>query len=714
MSPPARILFIDDCAADIDAATGYLREAGLGVIASAAATEAELRVALSDQDVDLILAEPAVPDLDAVRAAAIARELRPGVPFIVHAAKAEEGTALAARARGVVDAVSKSNPLRLVASVERALHGARLRATRRSSQQSLRDSAQRFRDIVETSPDWIWELDAAGRFTFTNAAVLSMLGHRPNKIIGRDHLELLHPDDVSEMCSTWARIRSEGYGTRGTVARWRTATGEYRWLEKSVLPLTGPDGEVLGFRGWDKDITERRQLEESLRFLADYDPLTGLARRRLFCKRLTQMLPILQQQKLPMVVLIFDLEKLGSINDSLGRRAGDEVLQLVAQRMRQTLRDTESMAHLDGGTFALAFSDAVDAADAAYIVRNEVNRLFAEPVTLDGRSLNLNVRYGIAHFPQDGADPEALLSNAEAALRRAKESGEKYLHFKLQMSTEVAERLSLEADLRSALQQDRYLLLYQPTLQLDDRRIHSAEGLIRWNDPERGVVPPGRFIPLLESTGLILDVGRWVLNRAAADAGKWRRKGFPPLRVAVNVSAVQLREREFVADVLTARTRGATGGVDLDIEITESMLMNDVEATVRKLRELRNAGVRIALDDFGTGYSSLSRLAKLPIDVLKVDRSFVHQVGDGSSGRAVISTIVALAHAFGMSVVAEGVETHEQLRALEELGCDAVQGYLIGRPMAPAALASLLTETVGGGHAAILPGRGLPDGAEAT
>ncbi len=714
MSPPARILFIDDRPADIDAATGYLRDAGLGVIASTASTETQLRVALSEQNVDLILAEPAVPDLDTVKAAAIARELRPRVPFIVHAAKAEEDATLAALARGVVDAVLKSNPLRLVAGVVRALHRAQQRKTRQSTQRSLRDSAQRFRDIVETSPDWIWELDAAGRFTFSNAAVQSMLGYRPDKIIGRDHLELLHPDDLSEMRSTWARMRREGYGTRGTVARWRTATGEYRWLEKSVLPLTGPDGEVQGFRGWDKDITEQRQLEESVRFLADYDPLTGLARRRLFCKRLTQVLPTLQERKLPMVVLIFDLEKLGSINDSLGRRAGDEVLQLVAQRMRQTLRDTESMAHLDGGTFALAFSDAVDAADAAYIVRNEVNRLFAEPLTVDGRSLNLNVRYGIAHFPQDGADPEALLANAEAALRRAKESGEKYLHFKLQMSTEVAERLALEADLRTALRQDRYLLLYQPALQLVDRRIESAEALIRWNDPERGMVPPGRFIPLLESTGLILEVGRWVLNRAAADAGKWRRRGFPPLRVAVNVSAAQLREREFVADVLAARTRGAAGGVDLDIEITESMLMNDVEATVRKLRQLRDAGVRIALDDFGTGYSSLSRLAKLPIDVLKIDRSFVHQVGDGSGGRPVISTIVALAHAFGMSVVAEGVETDEQLRALEELGCDAVQGYLIGRPMAPAALAALLTETVGGGHAAIRPGRGLPDGADAT
>ena len=685
----ARILFIDDRRADIDAALGALRTAGLDVLAATATTEAELRAALSDSEIDLIVAEPAVLELGTTKALAIAREVRPEIPFVVYG---DDSSMPAARTRGVADWAGKANPLRLVASVQRALYRAEIRTSRRSSEQSLRDSTQRFRDIVETSPDWIWELDDAGRFTFSNAAVFGMLGYRPDKIIGLDLFELVHPDDIHELRATWTRLRMEGYGMRGTVARWRTAAGDYRWLEKSVLPLTGPDGAFHGFRGWDKDITEQRQLEESVRFLSDFDPLTGLARRRLFSKRLAQALPMLEEQELPLVVLIFDLEKLGSINDSLGRRAGDEVLQLVAQRMRLTLRDTDLMAHLDGGTFALAFSDAVDASDAAYIMRNEVNRLFAEAVTVEGRQLNLNVRYGIAHFPEDGADPEGLLANAEAALRKAKQSGEKYLHFKLQMSAEVAERLALEADLRGALAQDRYVLEYQPTLELADRRIHTAEALIRWNDPERGLVPPGRFIPLLESTGLILDVGRWVLNRAATDAARWRRKGFPPLRVAVNVSAVQLREREFVADVLAARKRGAAEGVDLDIEITESTLMNDVEATVRKLRQLREVGVRIALDDFGTGYSSLSRLAKLPIDILKIDRSFVHEISEGSNGRAVISTIVALAHAFGMSVVAEGVETAEQLCALEELGCDAAQGYLIGKPMAPAALASLLAQ----------------------
>jgi EAL domain-containing protein (putative c-di-GMP-specific phosphodiesterase class I) len=363
--------------------------------------------------------------------------------------------------------------------------------------------------------------------------------------------------------------------------------------------------------------------------------------------------------------------------------------------MRTMFGDSRSMAHLGGGVFAVVFTDLVDAQDAANILSTEISRLFVEPFAVGGHSIRLTAKSGISHYPRDGGDAETLLQRAEAALRKAKESGEKYLHYRLQMNTQMLERMSLEHRLEQALAQKQFVLHYQPTVSLRNGRIEGAEALLRWNDPASGMVPPGQFIPILESSGMILEVGEWVLKEAAAQLLRWRLQDLPRVRVAVNVSPVQLRRREFVAAVLEAVARGTANSVDLDLEITESMLTDEIDSTAHKLQRLRSAGVRVALDDFGTGYSSLSRLARLPIDTLKIDRSFVQGITEDHSSRAVAATIISLAHAFNMKATAEGVETKAQLDLLRDLGCDSVQGYLVSRPLPAAEFEALLGENSG-------------------
>lgn len=549
------------------------------------------------------------------------------------------------------------------------------------AKKALREKEQRFRDLVETSPDWIWEVDAEGRYVFSSGAVKTMLGYHPNSLLGKSYLDFVHPDDRAVIEQAYERMRSEGYGMTGIVARWRTKSGGYRWLEKNALPLLDAQGGLHGYRGTDRDVTERMIHE-----------LTGLPNRSLFCARVSRMLPGLAEQGLPLIVLVFDLERLSTLNDSLGRQAGDKLLQRVAERMRAVLGDTRSMAHLGGGSFAVVFTDLVDAEDAAYILRNEISRLFADPFHVEGQTIRLAAKSGISHYPHDGTEPEMLLQRAEAALRRAKESGEKYLHYKLQMNTQLMERMALESRLERALAEDQFVLYYQPTVSLRSGRIESAEALIRWNDPALGMVAPARFIPILESTGMILEVGQWALKQAASQMLQWGLQDLPPVRVAVNVSPVQLKRNEFVSAVLGVLGRGTGKSVDLDLEITESMLMTDLDASVRKLQRLRERGVRIALDDFGTGFSSLSRLAKLPIDTLKVDRSFVNEIAADDNARALVATIISLAHAFEMKAVAEGVETEAQLQLLRRLGCDGVQGYVISPPVPAPEFAAMIGE----------------------
>jgi diguanylate cyclase (GGDEF)-like protein len=428
---------------------------------------------------------------------------------------------------------------------------------------------------------------------------------------------------------------------------------------------------------------ESLRREDTAAYLASYDPITGLANRSIYCTRVDEMLPRGVLGRASPVVVAFDVNHLHDINDIFGRHVGDELLRQVAERLRDFAGDEKRVGYIGAGTFLLAEFDLDPVKDGVASLLEAT--VFSRPYVIGSQTVRVSCRSGVARYPADGANAATLAQNAEAALKHAKQVGERYLHYELSIRSEVAERLTLEQRLREAVDRGEFELHYQPQLDAATGCIESVEALLRWRDPERGLVLPKRFLPALESTGLIVTVGDWVLRQAARDCERWRRLGISPLRVAVNVSAMQIRRPSFIDELLDLLSREladpCTNGIDL--EITETMLLQDLSNSGRRLQTLRAAGVRIALDDFGTGYCSLSLLSRLPVDALKIDRSFIHDLPESAAGLTLTRSIIGLAAAFGLRTVAEGVETQAQLDVLRQLKCDAIQGHLHG-PAVPA------------------------------
>ena len=432
---------------------------------------------------------------------------------------------------------------------------------------------------------------------------------------------------------------------------------------------------------------------DRIRYLAHHDPLTGLPNRALFSELLAQQLPERERGENLVCVALLDLVRFRRINETLGRRAGDELLMQVATRLREI---DPCAGRLGPDLFALQLADRRTPTELVRDFEQLAGRCFDAPFHIGGEEIRMGCRIGAAVHPGDGDDPEALLRNAESALRRARAAVEPHVFYAPDMNDSANEAMALESRLRGAIEREEFVLHYQPKLRLSDRRICGIEALIRWQDPERGLVPPMRFIPVLEDTGLISIVGKWALRRALADLRDWRAAGAAPVRVAVNVSPLQLNQPEFAARIAGLFATPAEAAM-LELEITESVIMHDVDRKIGMLREIRDLGVNIAVDDFGTGYSSLSYIARLPITSLKIDRAFVTDMTSGPVGHVLVSSIIALAHALKLKVVAEGVETEEQARMLLNLDCDEGQGYLFSKPVPAAAmLALLLAEPAGG------------------
>jgi PAS domain S-box-containing protein/diguanylate cyclase (GGDEF)-like protein len=421
--------------------------------------------------------------------------------------------------------------------------------------------------------------------------------------------------------------------------------------------------------------------QERLDYLAYYDALTGLANRALFHERLQQSVVNAHEQRRKLALVLLDIERFKTINDTLGRPAGDALLKELAARLSVITVDVGRLARIDADHFALMVPDVQSGEELARLIEQRVGEVFRPPFRIGDAELRVSGRFGIAMFPGDGADADALFRNAEAALKNAKAKGDRYLFYTQTMNERVAEKLSLENNLRQALDKGEFVLHYQPKVSLASGKLTSAEALIRWNDPRTGLVPPLRFIPILEETGLIHEVGRWALRKAIEDYLRWRAAGLAAVRISVNVSPLQLRNRGFTAEIEQVIGIDAHAAAGLELEITESLIMEDVKHSIASLQAIRAMGVSIAIDDFGTGFSSLSYLAKLPVDTLKIDRSFVVAMTGGPEGLALVSTIINLAHALKLKVVAEGVETEEQLRLLRLLSCDEMQGSLFSKPV---------------------------------
>jgi diguanylate cyclase (GGDEF)-like protein len=428
---------------------------------------------------------------------------------------------------------------------------------------------------------------------------------------------------------------------------------------------------------------------ERLNYLAYYDPLTGLANATLLRERLARFMEVAHDAGHRLALGIVDVDRFKVINDSLGRTTGDDLLKQIARRLSRHSRESSEIARVAADRFAVVLPRVGRDDDVARVIEHKLSDAFALPYTLGPAELRVSAKAGIAVFPGDGADADTLFKNAEAALDKAKETGEPHHFYTQSLTAKVAERLSMENELRQAIEKSEFLLHYQPKVEAQTRRVVGVEALIRWASPGRGLVAPLDFIPLLEETGMILEVGEWALHQAVRDHAHWLEQGLPAPRVAVNVSAIQLRRPNFVKIVEDAINRGAKPH-GIDLEITESILMEEIGENIDKLKALRELGVSVAIDDFGTGYSSLGYLAKLPVQALKIDRSFVITMLKEPDTMTLVSTIISLARSLRLSVIAEGVDSEDQANYLRLARCDEMQGFLIGRPVPREAITAML------------------------
>lgn len=477
---------------------------------------------------------------------------------------------------------------------------------------------------------------------------------------------------VSGVRSSLAQPLFVGGRVAGCLCLYASETGVFTGEEMKLL------GEVAGDISYSMEFISR---DEKLDYIAFYDPVTHLANRSLLTERLAQFTRAAREVRQRLAVLLLDLQRFGAVNTALGREGGDAVLKAVAERLQGVAGGPANLARVSGGQFGIVVPALKTLEELTGTLQDPVWWNLGGPIRHGGAELQLNARLGVAIFPDDGDEPETLLRNAEAALQQAKAQGERFLLYTKEMTAAIHERHSLELRLRRAQAHGEFVLYYQPKLSIPNGRICGAEALIRWNSPELGVVPPARFIPVLEDMGLIVEVGRQALREAADAVMRWSAQGLAPLPVSVNVSPLQLRQADFVQTLRDAIGARAGRNPHIELEVTESMLLGDTDAVIRRLRRVREMGVPIAIDDFGTGYSSLSYLPKLPIDAVKIDRSFITGLADNADTMSIVSTIISLAHSMGLRVIAEGVETHEQLRFLRMLKCDEMQGFLISKSL---------------------------------
>jgi diguanylate cyclase (GGDEF)-like protein len=756
-SSELRLLVIEDSEADAKLAIWGLREAGYNCSYRCAESETAMRAALRAELPDLILSDFSLPRFDGMSALAVAIDEAPHVPFIFLTGMVGEELAIEALKCGAIDYVLKSNPMRLAPAVKRALKDAKLREQNQIAElketrltgvlqmlSAINTALVRIHDRDELLNETCRLAHKVGGYTIAIVALINPLTRlaRPVGWAGPDYL----PDPSREFPVGDTEAQDESVMGRVIRAGQTTLCDD---VASSPLPIDGRDeliavgvhslaclplkvdgtpvGSFLfgvnarGLMSQDELLLleevasnlsfalQYLEKQDAARFLSYFEPLTGLAKRALFCERLSRLLTRGAKSLPRLAVTVFDIDHLSVINDSFGRHTGDRLLQCVSERLKGQYPDTEQLAHLGGGTFVIVNAVAELSKDEFPTLHHEVVRVFDRPFSVDGREIMVTVKCGVACYPDNGKEPNELVQNAEAALKEAKTSGEQYLYHRIEMNSELARRVGMEHRLRSALENNEFVLHYQPKVTLRTGKIASVEALLRWNDAEHGLMAPTTFLPILESAGLMAAVGAWVLRQAAADCRHWRSLGSSPIRVAVNVSPPELRRRNFAREILEGIGDLIGDPVwGVDIEITEGALFGDSSSCVHALRLMRAAGVRVAIDDFGTGFSSLGRLSELPIDTLKIDRMFTSRLPADRKCCTLVTTIIDLAHAFDMTTVAEGVETQAQRDFLIRAGCDESQGYLHSRPLPREELERLL----GFSGSAAVQGEALRNGAD--
>jgi diguanylate cyclase (GGDEF)-like protein/PAS domain S-box-containing protein len=560
---------------------------------------------------------------------------------------------------------------------------------RKRGEAALMRSRDFYLTLLNEFPTFVRRSDLHGQVDYVNKAWSDFTGRRPEEEMGSGWAGGIHPDDVERVLRAYADA-SEAREPFETVYRLRRHDDQYRWVIDFGRPFRDLDGHVAGFMNSCRDITERILQEQQLAHMATHDPLTNLPNRVLCVDRLKQAIVEAERRECMVGVLFLDLDGFKVINDTHGHETGDQLLKAVAKRLSACVRSVDTIARVGGDEFIIVLPEVCHEQDVAQVAQRTLDG-FMTPFRVEGHEFFMTASVGITLFPLDDREVNNLLKNADIAMYTAKERGRnRYQFYTPSLNERVSKRLTMERDLRRALDREQFTIHYQPEINVTSNRIVGIEALVRWEHPERGLVPPSDFIALAEETGLIVPLGEWVLLRACAQNRCWQAAGFPALKVAVNISGRQFRQHNLISIITRILKETALDSSFLEIEITEGALMDDEETSLRMLRGIRDMGVGVTIDDFGTGYSSLSYLRRFPIGAIKIASTFVRDIASHKSNGAVASAIIAMAQNLRLSVVAEGVETEEQLVYLRSRKCDRMQGYYFSKPLPAREFASLL------------------------
>ncbi|CAH2031875.1 putative bifunctional diguanylate cyclase/phosphodiesterase [Trichlorobacter ammonificans] len=552
---------------------------------------------------------------------------------------------------------------------------------------AVQENEQRYRIVTESAADFTYWQRPDGSFEFASPACKDVTGYSREELASRPELllEMIHPADRGITAPLHITADSDACCISDEIEyRIITRDGTVRWVRHAFQPIYDEQGNCLGRRGSSTDITERKQLAEQVSHLVLHDLLTGLPNRSLFTDRLSLALTTQQSRSNASTitaVLFFGIDRFKLINDTLGHDTGDRILIMTAERLRKMLHTGDTLCRFGGDVFAMILPER-ESRHEAITMSYRILACLTEPFRLSGQQVTLTGSIGIAVSPEDGTDSDTLLKGAETAMYEAKRSGKNCFRFYArEMNFQAVQLLKLDNSMPISLDRGDFYLHYQPQLDLKSGTVIGVEALLRWRHPELGMIPPDRFIPLAEENGFITRLGAWVLKTACMQAASWQRHGLPPLRVAVNISSRQFSEPDFVDLVSTTLTGCGLNADLLELELTESLLVSNEQQVARKLQGLKAMGIHLAIDDFGTGYSSLSYLKHFPLDRLKIDKSFVNDILSDPDDAAITEAIIGMAHALKLKVIAEGVETREQLLFLEDRGCDEMQGYYLSRPL---------------------------------
>jgi len=692
MDQKARLLLVEDSEDDALLVLAALKQCGIESSHERVWTRGDLTQALEHGPWDAVLCDHNLPQFGGLEALRMIRAQDPDIPFIIVSGAIGEETAVAAMRSGAQDFVMKHSLGRLGAVLIREIGEAEIRRSARIASRHLQANEALLNSIVNTAADGIAVVRPGGVIEFANNALAHMVGHEPSALNGIEIGALLHQN--AESRRFWEQLFAHENAIPEEPADLHTHA---RACNGGAIPVEirasrmdmndGPKATVL-----IRDVSERARSEERMWRLAHFDELSGLPNRLLFRQLVEQALRDAGRSKKPVAVLFIDLDRFKLINDTLGHDGGDEVLRQVTARLRQCLRESDIISRFGGDEFA-ALMREIDDPEAARAAAKRILTAVARPYCLNNEEYHLSASIGISTFPGDSADATALLRNAELAMYRAKDQGKDNFQFHSpQMNARSFEYVVLERFLRRAVELDEFLLHYQPQVEVASGRVIGAEALLRWNHPGMGMMPPGKFIPLAEETGLIVPIGRIVLTRACAEARRLQDAGAAGFRIAVNLSPRQFAHSELVSDVRHILEDTGLPAETLELEITESMVMDNPERATAILHELRALGVELAIDDFGTGYSSLGYLKRFPVNTLKVDRSFIKDIPTDADDVAITNAVIAMGRSLRLSVVAEGVETEQQAEFLRASGCDLMQGYLIAKPMPAADLQRFLEQ----------------------